>query len=126
MSVCTLATECDALLSRGRERRRVDEEERRLSPRGVEEGIRERRVRVAKERLHARRFFVRQIHADLQGHLGRRAASLTGQIEVSRRSSQGPLRACKTRWTGHYEQAHTGVRKDRHARLARCLVELAC
>ena len=50
------------MLSRGRERRRVDEEERRLSPRGVEEGIRERRVRVAKERLHARRFFVRQIH----------------------------------------------------------------
>ena len=26
--------------------------------------------------------------------------SPTGQIEVSRRSSPGPLRACKTRWTG--------------------------
>ena len=32
----------------------------RLSPRGRGRGIRARRVRVAKERLHARRFFVRQ------------------------------------------------------------------
>ena len=38
-------------------------ETRRLSPKGRKRrGIRARRVRVAKERLHARRFFVRQIH----------------------------------------------------------------
>ena len=35
----------------------------RLSPKGRKRrGIRARRVRVARERLHARRFFVRQIH----------------------------------------------------------------
>ena len=61
MSVCTLASIHEPL-SQGRERRRVQMKTRRLVARGKRRGIRARRVRVAKERLHARRFFVRQIH----------------------------------------------------------------